>query len=68
MTYKCCALRRRSRPGLPWSSETGIVPSSWFSARSSQSIFDRLPRERGIVPLNLLELSALHEKATHSLP
>jgi len=56
--YKCNALYNISRPGVV-SLDTGMDPSSWLSAKSSQVRFDRLPIEGGINPAKLLEFKDL---------
>ena len=57
-TYKCLALTSISRPVvLPL--ETGIVPLSWFSVKSSHERLDKLPMEGGIGPLKLFAFRAL---------
>jgi len=42
--------------------ETGRVPVSSLSARSSQMMLTKLPNDAGIEPLNLLEFKALREQ------
>lgn len=60
-TYKCLALRSMSRPGaIPL--ETGMVPLSSLSLRSSQERLVKLPIEGGIGPLKLLEFKDLPNK------
>jgi len=40
----------------------GMGPSSWFSAKSSQYTFERLPMAAGIGPVNPLEFKDLQLK------
>lgn len=58
LTDKCFACLSRSSPGA-FGVEMGIDPVNWLSARSSQNSFVRFPKEQGISPLKLFELSAL---------
>lgn len=57
-TYKCFVPTSISRPGVV-PLETGIVPESLLSAKSSQESFDRLPIDAGIGPLKPLEFKDL---------
>jgi hypothetical protein len=60
-TYKCFAFSSKSNPGeVP--SDTGIVPLSLLSVKSSRERLDILPMEGGIGPLKLLEARDLHRK------
>jgi hypothetical protein len=58
LTYKCFVWTSRSRPGVV-PVETGMVPVSMLSARSSQKSLSRLPSDGGIDPLKRFELRDL---------
>jgi len=60
-TYKCLVWCIISRPGVV-PLDMGMGPSSWFSAKSSQYKFERLPMAAGIGPENLLEFKDLQLK------
>lgn len=64
-TDKCNAFTSPSNPG-ELSLETGIVPSSWLSVKSSNTSLVRLPIEAGIGPLKLLEFKFLQKMAWKS--
>lgn len=59
MTYKCLVWINQSSPGVVDPFETGIFPSSWFSAISNQLRVDKLPMDGGIFPVKALEFRDL---------
>lgn len=54
-----------SSPGEEIPLETGMVPSNWLSAISSQNSLDNRPMEAGIVPLNLFKFRDLYGENTN---
>lgn len=57
-TYKCLVLTSKSSPGVS-PLETGMLPVSRLSVRSSQKRLVKLPIEAGTGPLNLFEFRDL---------
>ena len=58
--YKCRLFTSWSNPEAPFD-EVGIIPVNLFSARSSHSRLESLPRDPGIVPLNWFEFKDLEQ-------
>lgn len=59
-TYRCLVLTSQSKPGVePF--ETGMVPLSLLSLRSSHDNLDKLPIDGGIGPVKLLEVRDLRK-------